>query len=68
MRLNEVAVDSLVCVNDLPDTTVYTVVELRGYAAHLMYDSGYKRVSGGWLDVAMLQKPTKAQLANSGLS
>lgn len=57
----------LVVVNDLPDTVVYQIDEVEGFMASLSYESGYRRVSGGKLDVSMLRKPTREQLENSGL-
>jgi len=67
MRLDKVSQYDLVVVNDLPDTIVYQVDRLNGFIADLSYESGYKRVGGGSLDVSCLKKPTKKQLKNSGL-
>lgn len=67
MNLKDVSVDDLVVVNDIEDTIVYTVDELKGFMAKLSYESGYNRVNGGYLDVSMLRKPTRKQRENSGL-
>lgn len=60
--------DDLVVVNDLDDTIVYIVESVKGFMVSLQYQSGYKLVSGGELDISMLRKPSRKQLENNGLS
>jgi hypothetical protein len=57
MQKDEVKVGMEVVVNNLPDATVYTVNKLDGWNAHLTYKVAGRTLSGGWLDVSMLQKP-----------
>ena len=53
----------LVAVNALDDGQVYEVESLRGLSACLAYTVKGQRVDAGQLDMAVLKKPTAAQLA-----
>ena len=66
MKREQVKPGMQVAVNNLPAGTIYKVEEVSGFDARLSYRSGsWKKVSGGWLDVSCLRKPTKKQLANN---
>lgn len=67
MDNKKVTVGMKVCVNDLPDSIVYTVAEKNGFNVRLTYeiDDG-STVDGGVIDTSYLKKPTKLQLQNGG--
>ena len=62
--MKNVKVGDQVVVNDLPDTQVYRVKEVRGHMVGLTYTVQGEDAETGWVDVTMIRKPTKKQLAN----
>jgi len=67
-KMQEVKVDDLVVVNDVPDTVVYVVDSISEGYAKLKYQQGYKFVSGGEMPVSCLLEPAREQLVNNGLN
>ena len=64
--MKQVYVGQLVVVNDLPDATLYRVVELSGKFNVGLIDSGiekkYPNQRVQWIDKSCLQNPTDKQL------
>ena len=65
--MKQVYVGQLVVVNDLPDATLYRVVELAGKFNVGLIDSGIEKIHPNqrvqWIDKSCLEAPTKTQLA-----
>jgi len=65
--MKQVYVGQLVVVNDLPDATLYRVVELDGKFNVGLIDSGiekkYPNQRVQWIDKSCLEAPTQKQLA-----
>jgi len=51
-----------VVVSEAIDTQVYTVREVNGMQVHLIYPSGGRISSGGWIDYSVCMEPTDVQL------
>ena len=63
MKQNQVTVGMQVVVNDLPDTTIYTVKSIDSFIVELVYyTSDGTEYNGGQVDVSMIKKPTQKQL------
>jgi hypothetical protein len=64
--MKQVYVGQLVVVNDLPDATLYRVVELAGKFNVGLIDSGIEKIHPNqriqWIDKSCLQNPTNKQL------
>ena len=64
--MKQVYVGQLVVVNDLPDATLYRVVELAGKFGVGLIDSGiekkYPNQKVQWIDKSCLKNPTEKQL------
>ena len=65
--MKQVYVGQLVVVNDLPDATLYRVVELAGKFNVGLIDSGIEKIHPNhrvqWIDKSCLEAPTQTQLA-----
>ena len=65
--MKQVYVGQLVVVNDLPDATLYRVVELAGKFNVGLIDSGIEKIHPNqrvqWIDKSCLEAPTQKQLA-----
>jgi hypothetical protein len=64
--MKQVYVGQLVVVNDLPDATLYRVVELAGKFGVGLIDSGIEKTRPNqkvqWIDKCYLENPSEKQL------
>jgi hypothetical protein len=62
MRKSSVIVGMKVVVNDLPETTIYTIKKIDGFMVDLVYFEHGREIWGGQMDVSLIKRPTKEQL------
>ena len=67
--MKDVKVGQLVVVNNLPDATLYRVVDTDGKFGVGLIDSTIEKTRPNqtvqWIDICCLEKPTKQQIKNA---
>ena len=61
-KLHEAVFGKKVVVNNLPDTQIYTIKEVKDYGVHLVYFEHGQEIDAKWVDISICKHPTDHQL------